>query len=89
MTYSEAKSLQARMNANYDAAVKTLRSVPGVGTGAMGLTPDSVKSTSEYRDARTAERIAFIKLQSVNKWFCKAFKSERAEENTYRSKATK
>ena len=38
----------------------------GAGTGANGLTPDSIKFSEDYRSARASERAAFKRLRKFN-----------------------
>ncbi len=46
--------------------------------GPMGLTPDVVRATSEYRSAKRAYDIAFREMQKFNVFYTKAFKAEYA-----------
>lgn len=66
-----------------ERASVALRSIAGVGSGRMGLTPDSVKFSAPYRDARRAYDIAAAELRRFAGAYCKAFaaelKAERAE----------
>ncbi len=61
-TETARRALEAESKAASDA----LRALPGVGSGAMGLTPDSVRSSSEYRAARAASDRAFQALRRFN-----------------------
>ena len=51
----------------YAVAASLLRAIPGVGTGACGLTPDSVKASPAYRVARARYQQAFAALRQFNK----------------------
>lgn len=63
------------------AAGRALDAVPGVGSGTMGLTPDSVKSSPEYRAARARWEEAFATLRRINaegpRLYRKEMKAER------------
>lgn len=41
-----------QINEEVGSASATLRSIPGIGSGPMGLTPDHVKATAEWKAAR-------------------------------------
>ena len=49
------------------AASATLRAIPGVGGGPMGLTPDAVKASPEYRAARAACDAAHLRLRAFKR----------------------
>jgi hypothetical protein len=76
MDYATAKTEKAALEIKYRAACKQLASLPGVGSSKMGLTPDEVRQTPEYRAAQDQYRAAFRRLQEYNRWFCKLFKNE-------------
>lgn len=76
MTYPEALALKQLAESRCDDAPRALRAVPGVGSGPMGLTPDHVKVSPEYREARAAADKAFREMQRVNAWFCKTYARE-------------
>lgn len=59
-------------------AAGALAGVAGVGTGAMGLTPDDVKQSRDYQRAKTGHAAAFERLQDFNATFTKTFKRELA-----------
>jgi hypothetical protein len=75
--------LDARMNAASDA----LKAVPGVGAGAMGLTPDDVKQSTEYRRAKACFDAAFTRMRDFNKGFVKTFKVELAADRAAKRSA--
>lgn len=85
MTFLEAKAEAARLDAEVKRTGEILRVFP---RGPMGLTPDAVKATPEYKAAKTASEVAFAKLRAFNGWYTKTFKSElAAERRTRRSPA--
>lgn len=84
MNYAEAKAQNAAITAAHDAAGATLLAIPGVGTGAMGLTPDRVKFSPEYTAAHRAERAAFAALRNHNAFMVKNFKREMAADRAAR-----
>jgi len=86
MDYTEAKKIKAELEAALDVASKTLNAIPGVGSGAMGLTPDAVKFSTEYRVAKTAYEKAFKNMRAFNGWFTKTFKKEYLAERRERQK---
>ncbi len=54
------------LRAEYKAASDALNAIPGLSSGPMGLTPDSVRSSPEYRAARAASDRAFQALRRFN-----------------------
>lgn len=80
LPYAIAKATQAHLHAATSAAQTALKAIPGVGTGTMGLTPDSVKTSAEYRLAKSALDAAFTAERAFNSTFTKQFAKEiRAE----------
>lgn len=84
MSYHVAKQVGIAVEARAKAAGLALRAVPGVGSGANGLTPDAVKFSPEYRAAKAAHEAALAELRRFNAWFAKAFKAEIAAERRTR-----
>lgn len=52
MTYALAKIVYEEFERQQKEASAALRAIPGVGSGPMGLTPDAVKFSPEYRAAK-------------------------------------
>jgi hypothetical protein len=75
-TYALAKAAKAALDAEHARAAIALRSIPGCGSGAMGLTPDDVKFSPEYRAAKRNLDLAFEQLRNFNIAFHKHFKKE-------------
>lgn len=50
MNYAEFKALREPLEARQDAASKSLRAIPGISSGPMGLTPDDnyIPATGRY-----------------------------------------
>lgn len=74
--YAVAKQAKQLFERNHIEAAAKLAAIPGVGSGPMGLTPDSVKSTPEFQTAWQAERKAFEALRQFNGAFVKKFRKE-------------
>lgn len=75
--FDEARAESALIEKEVDAASDALRAFP---RGSMGLTPDAIKSTPEYRAANARYQRAFAKQRAFNTTFTKKFAKElRAE----------
>lgn len=68
-SFSEASSEQSRLEGARRAASVALNAIPGLGTGAIGLTPDDVRARADYRAAKAAFDLAHQTLQAFNAWF--------------------
>lgn len=79
LTFPKAKAESQRLWDTHKAATDKLLEVSG-SKGVLGLVPDSVKGTRAWKDARLAERSAFLELREFNKWYVKTFKRELAED---------
>jgi hypothetical protein len=60
---------RSALESEYYEASKRLRSVPGLSKGPMGLTPDGVKQTKEYRLAKAHYEKCHATLRAFNKMF--------------------
>jgi len=60
------EAARAALEAEHKAAGAALRAIPGIGSGRMGLTPDHVKASPDYRAARAAYDRAFAALRRFN-----------------------
>ena len=76
MTFEQATILRDTFSRLSNEAAISLRSIPGVGSGPMGLTPDNVKFSPEYRSAKAAFDHAFANLQAFNKRYVKEYRKE-------------
>lgn len=73
LTYEEAKAIRDKLTAKMEPPGAILRAFP---KGAMGLTPDHIKASDAYRNARAEYEAARRALQSFNAVFTKVFKKE-------------
>ena len=76
--YAEAKARAVELEAatrQTSAALKALS-----GGGPMGLTPDAVKATSEWKDAKHAYDVAFAALRTFNTIYLRRFGREIAQD---------
>lgn len=62
----EFEARAAALNAEYQAASKALREVPGVASGPAGLTPAEVRATPAFREASGRFDRAFRALRAFN-----------------------
>ena len=76
LTFEQATQMRDAFDAQMRAASQALRAVDGVGSGAMGLTPDAVKASAAYQEAKRRFDWDFDNLQKFNAWYVKAFKRE-------------
>lgn len=58
-----------------------LKAIPGVGTGSMGITPDAVKKSDEYKLAKAEQDEAWNNLREFNRTNSKAMKQERSTQS--------
>ena len=77
-SFGFALTVQAAARADYDFWTRALQAIPGVGSGPMGLTPDSVKATPEYKKTRMTQEIAFQGLRAINSVLNSKFKKQYA-----------
>lgn len=68
-------------------ASERLNAIPGIGSGPMGLTPDSVKQSLEYRMANHAYRDAHARLRGINTVLTRGFADELREERRQKREA--
>jgi hypothetical protein len=78
--YEAFKQAQAMLEQNVEITAKAVREIPGVGTGLMGLNPDHVRLSPEYRAKKAAYDSAFAALRAFNGKYIKIFKAEIAAE---------
>jgi hypothetical protein len=79
MNFETATRLRDTFEAQMHDAGAALKSVEGVGTGVMGLTPDSVKKSPEYVEAKRRFDWDFDNLRKFNTWYVKEFAKELRE----------
>lgn len=80
MNFETAKKEYRRLNDEWRAAGKLLGAIPGIGSGPMGLTPDAVRNTPEFQQARAACDKAAANAKAFNTYYNKVFKKEIAAE---------
>jgi hypothetical protein len=81
LDYEGFKAARAVVDAEVDSASKELKKFP---RGNMGLTPDDVKNSPEFKSTKRAYDVAFKKLQTLNKTYVKRFKKELAADRKAR-----
>lgn len=79
-TYEQAKAYQDMLYSALDRANSALQAFP---KGALGLTPDSVKASAEFKQANARYQAAFQAVRSFNAWFTKQYKKERQAERKH------
>jgi hypothetical protein len=73
MTFPQALMMSKGLNQDCDVANNLLQTFP---KGAFGLTPDDVKSSTEFKAAKFAYDVAFQHLRNFNQYYTKQFKCE-------------
>ena len=76
MTFSIQYAVYKALNDATEKASLKLRSIKGVGSGQFGLTPDNVKNSKEYQEAKKAYDLAFAASRKFNGVFVKKYKKE-------------
>jgi hypothetical protein len=77
MDYAEAKVLREIAYSDMDIASTELQKFP---TGVMGLTPDDVKNSLEFRVAQANFDASFKNVRHINSIINKYFKKEYNED---------
>lgn len=86
MCYEIARQMKSVMEAREREASAALQRVPGISSGPMGLTPDAVKASPEYRNAKADYEACREALRRFNAWFMREYASEyRAERKARRA----
>ena len=80
MTNTEAKVYREALYQAHDVSTRDLKALSGGERGPMGLTPDGIKQTPEWKSAYHLERQAFERLRKHNAYMVKTFKKEMREE---------
>ncbi|MES2180679.1 MAG: hypothetical protein V4493_01090 [Pseudomonadota bacterium] len=73
MNYAEAKKIADDLWAASSVSSKAIEAFP---KGPMGLTPDDVRATPEWKAAKALADHDFAKLRAWNGFYVKAFKKE-------------
>ena len=74
--YNIAKQMKIALETVHSDKVKVLNEVSGSERGTMGLTPDHIKQSQEWKNAYLAERKAFQEMREFNMKFSRTFKKE-------------
>lgn len=74
-TYEQAKAHQDSLYSLLNANSSALQAFP---KGAMGLTPDSVKASREFKLAKTEYEVVFQAVRKFNAVFTKQYRKEIA-----------
>ncbi len=74
MTYDEYKATKAALEAACNVAAQPLAKLSG--GGPMGLTPDAVKFSPEFREVDRAYKLAFAELRAFNGKYVRLFEKE-------------
>ena len=77
MNYETAKKKKQILIQLTDVASKKLREFP---RKENGLTPDEIKFSQEYQNAKYLYDLCANKEKKFNKWFLKEFKNEYKQE---------
>lgn len=87
MNYEEAKLYGLQLEELNDIHSKVLNSFE---KGIMGITPDYVRETPEYKKAEKDFYKSFAELRNFNSWFLKTYKKEYMKErkNRYKQKTS-
>ncbi|MFK4131937.1 hypothetical protein ACI2KR_06535 [Pseudomonas luteola] len=73
MNYDEAKAKADELDAAYRYHGNKLKAFP---KGALGLTPDDIKSSPEYKAVKRDFDEAFSRLRAFNAFFTRQFTKE-------------
>ena len=77
MNYLEAKKISDELNKKVDETSSALNSEKYTKhKTSMGLIPDSIRQTDEWKKDKLAFNVAFKNLRNFNKIFVKTFKKE-------------
>lgn len=82
LTFKEACVIRDTLTNEMDASSKALDAFPKSGT--MGLTPDEVKFSAEFQNAKARYNRAHASLRRFNSVFVKRFEKELQEERRAR-----
>jgi len=80
--YHQATLVRDRLEQEYKRAARELEAMSG--GGPMGLTPDAVRATAAWRDAKRDSDAAFASLRAFNEVYVRRFKREIAGERRHR-----
>lgn len=75
-SYETASTLRDTWEEMTHAASVALGDIPGIGSGPMGLTPDAVKFSPEYRRAKEAFEKSAERLRNLTRWIVRTYPKE-------------
>jgi hypothetical protein len=75
MTYEEAKAYKQQLDEKSKIDSDLLNSFE---KNSMGMTPDHIRETTEWKKAKQSSEKSFSELKNFNSWFMKNFKKEYA-----------
>ena len=81
-TVADAKAIRDKLYTEVSAAGAVLKAFP---KGPMGLTPDAVKVSTEFRAAKARYAAAFDALRAINAMISKRFVKEQRDERAARN----
>jgi hypothetical protein len=82
MGYAQAKERHDQLHAEYERTGRALKALSG--GGPMGVTPDSVRATPKWQNAKHAADAAFAALRAFNEEYTRRFKREIAQDRDAR-----
>lgn len=87
MNFQDAMVHKATLEWEHEGAANDLKAIVGDARGPMGLTPDSIKQTPEWKSAYYKERAAFNAMRDFNMYMARTFKKELRAEREAKRKA--
>lgn len=85
MNFQDAMVYKATLEWKHEGAANDLKAIVGDARGPMGMTPDYIKQTPEWKAAYQKERAAFHAMRDFNMYVARTFKNElRAEREAKR-----
>ena len=86
MDYEEAKKHKAFLEEKTIHHSRELNKLPGINSGSMGMTPENIKQSPEYKLHKQGYATAHEQLRKFNQTFTKQFKKEYADERAAKRK---
>lgn len=86
VSYEKALSIKAKLEAKLDEASARMRSIEGVGSGPLGLTPDHVKASEAFIWARAEYNDALAELRGFNTEFMRVYGKRYREDRVAQRK---
>lgn len=81
LTFEQFKITQAKIQRRLEATGAKLQTYPH---GPMGLTPDDVKNSEQYKADKSAYALAFAQLRQLNGTYIKIYAKELAADRKKR-----